>query len=450
MESLRQNAVFQLSLSSKELFHSNFINWMTIDESTRELFKDIWGFEFNPEKHIALREYNNFDFCICNILRYKKDGVDVEEPGEVLLIIENKFKSIPYKKQLDEYRGKVEGKNGINEEVAKRRKKIELDQLNNKKKEAEQKLYDYKSSHKNFRTKDGRNEEEYINLQNAVNRARKDYVEKKEELPFKDVETKYFLLTLAESFLDKDKINEENVWTIKTYCQYAQQIKDYNVINGFAGELLAKYAEFVLTICNYVNQRFSASKEQIEQMEWEALISDHEKLKSLRIDDIWQKLFISKVAEYLKKQIEYNIRDYEVTTEFLGTGIYSDNRNLIVVGSSYSNGCAILEVSLHRANAEYTYVVQIQSGQYRHCVCFKNIDNTDREARIKALPSEIKGKFEENSFPVNIFADTDLYPSDSKFNKYTESFLYRYKKINNDKTVKDIVCAIINDIKEAL
>lgn len=391
MESLRQNVVFQLSLSSKELFHSNFINWMTIDDSTRELFKNIWGFEFNPEKHIALREYYNFDFCICNILRYKKDGVDVEEPGEVLLIIENKFKSIPYKKQLDEYRGKVEK---INAAVAKKSKKFNLD-------------------------------------------------------PIKD-ETKYFLLTLAESFLDKDKINEENVWTIKTYCQYAQQIKDYNVINGFAGELLAKYAEFVLTICNYVNKRFSASKEQIEQMEWEALISDHEKLKSLRIDDIWQKLFISKVAEYLKKQIEYNIRYYEVTTESLGTGIYSDNRNLIVVGSSYSNGCAILEVSLHRANAEYTYVVQIQSGQYRHCVCFKNIDNTDREARIKALPSEIKGKFEENSFPVNIFADKDLYPSDSKFNKYTESFLYRYKKINNDKTVKDIVCAIINDIKEAL
>ena len=390
MERLRQNAVFQLSLSSKELFHSNFINWMTIDESTRELFKDIWGFEFNPEKHIALREYNNFDFCICNILRYKKDGVDVEEPGEVLLIIENKFKSIPYKKQLDEYRRKVEK---INAAVAKKSKKFNLDPIKN--------------------------------------------------------ETKYFLLTLAESFLDKDEINEENVWTIKTYKQYAQQIKDYNVINGFVGELLAKYAEFVLTICNYVNQRFSVSKEQIEQMEWEALISEHEKLKSLRIDDIWQKLFINKVAEYLKKQIEDNIRDYEVTTESLGTRIYSDNRNLIVVGSSYSKGCAILEVSLHRSNAEYTYVVQLQSGQYRHCVCFKNIDKTNRDARIEALPSEIKGKFEEISFPINILEDK-LYPSASEFNKFTESFLYRYKKIINDKTVKDIVSAIINDIKEAL
>ena len=37
VEKLKGNAIFQLSLSSKELFHSNFLAWLAEDENTRNI-----------------------------------------------------------------------------------------------------------------------------------------------------------------------------------------------------------------------------------------------------------------------------------------------------------------------------------------------------------------------------------------------------------------------------
>lgn len=35
VETLKNNPIFQLSLSSKELFHSNFLAWLAEDDNTR-------------------------------------------------------------------------------------------------------------------------------------------------------------------------------------------------------------------------------------------------------------------------------------------------------------------------------------------------------------------------------------------------------------------------------
>lgn len=95
---LVRSPMFQLSLSSKELFHSNFL-YCIAQLCNGELFVKViehllgisdiaskWG-----EKWVVKREHQNFDLCV------------VDTTNKVRFVLENKFKSIPYKKQLDGY-----------------------------------------------------------------------------------------------------------------------------------------------------------------------------------------------------------------------------------------------------------------------------------------------------------------------------------------------------------
>lgn len=158
IKNLKKNAAFQMSLSGKELFHSNMIAMFLtqVDNKTKEptdlaktmikLFppNTMPEYKNNPDSITVfdvLREYQNLDLLICyctkdvkNELEKKNircvsdisdldehgneednssakgDGVtDVKELLESMhyVIIENKFKSFPYKEQLDKYSQKV-------------------------------------------------------------------------------------------------------------------------------------------------------------------------------------------------------------------------------------------------------------------------------------------------------------------------------------------------------
>lgn len=102
---LKTSPMFNLSLSSKELFHSNFLYWLSI--VSRQSFKELMK-ELGVDTHIWIekewevrREYNNLDLCV------------VQE-NKILLVVENKVKSIPSKKQLFDYDEKIKkANNGI-------------------------------------------------------------------------------------------------------------------------------------------------------------------------------------------------------------------------------------------------------------------------------------------------------------------------------------------------
>lgn len=99
--SLMVSPLFNLSLSSKELFHSNFLYW--IGQQHPILFRDIFvelGCETDwindaPGTWTVKREYENFDLCLETA--YKSIG----------FVLENKVKSIPVKGQLDRYSEKL-------------------------------------------------------------------------------------------------------------------------------------------------------------------------------------------------------------------------------------------------------------------------------------------------------------------------------------------------------
>ncbi|MGM3307971.1 PD-(D/E)XK nuclease family protein [Anabaena sp. WFMT] len=85
--------LFNLSLSSKELFHSNFLAWIC------EIYPKILG--------VVFADYLEHDVSSCeisNVYReYKKIDLTLKYSHGETLIIENKVKSLPDLEQLKKY-----------------------------------------------------------------------------------------------------------------------------------------------------------------------------------------------------------------------------------------------------------------------------------------------------------------------------------------------------------
>lgn len=103
---LRKSPMFQLSLSSKELFHSNFLYWISQISPMMFQYVIVKLFKENghsaqlgkwPENYVVKREYSNFDLCVL---------INSDTSETVWLVIENKVKSIPLLSQIKEYSDK--------------------------------------------------------------------------------------------------------------------------------------------------------------------------------------------------------------------------------------------------------------------------------------------------------------------------------------------------------
>ena len=133
--------------------------------------------EFDDNQMMVKREYNHFDFCICKKVRNyhtnKEQETQAEEyiPGPIIFVLENKFKSLPYKEQLEKYHQKVLS---LNVQGLKDLEKAKIFLRNEGKQEPEEK--ESLTLKRNWTTKNVK----LINSQNT--------------------ETKYVLLTLVDIF----------------------------------------------------------------------------------------------------------------------------------------------------------------------------------------------------------------------------------------------------------
>lgn len=105
MQSLKESPLFNLSLSTKELFHSNFLYWIgcTYYEKFIEILEQL-GFTFKDSKEkkaVIKREYRNFDLCLI-----------FEDKPMPICVIENKVKSIPRLDQIKQYDSQIKKYNG--------------------------------------------------------------------------------------------------------------------------------------------------------------------------------------------------------------------------------------------------------------------------------------------------------------------------------------------------
>jgi hypothetical protein len=98
LETLKRSPLSQLSLCSKELFHSNFLAWLcnNYEEAGRATFGEFVTLNSGDKIRCVDREKKNIDLWL-------------KFSGGQELVIENKVKSIPTATQLEEYSEK-EGK----------------------------------------------------------------------------------------------------------------------------------------------------------------------------------------------------------------------------------------------------------------------------------------------------------------------------------------------------
>ena len=99
IEKLEKSPMFQLSLASKELFHTNFLYWLEMAEP--DIFKNVMkkmGIEYDCPITVK-REWEHFDLAILKM--------DDNKIIEIVAIIENKVKSLPRLDQLEKYNKKL-------------------------------------------------------------------------------------------------------------------------------------------------------------------------------------------------------------------------------------------------------------------------------------------------------------------------------------------------------
>lgn len=424
-EILKKSPLFNLSLASKELFHSNFIAWYA--ENYRENFiafinccllpKITWSEGWN-EKWKVLRESKNYDICI-------KDG-----DGNIRLIIENKVKSIPYKEQLEGYKDEIQ--NSIN---------------------------------KKFKSKNNCKSNQIIDRTSVA----------------------YILLSLSTDFPDRDDIEKD--WTIINYGDLAMYLKNkHNYKVDYKDQLVLDYADFITNLQELEKHwaeetakenldgttfllNFKADKvDQVQSNEDDGHrnesesdnpvgnTSEYERAKELRIHDLYGKTRAQRICMRLKEKLPQELKQN--------------------VSWGFTNGTPILQVKwpsehIQGKNEYEEFFIQIQGNQYRHAVNLVNRKDCNdnplsTEQATKVVLSDSGEKHLANKKYADFYSNYPDVPNvlingkkcDLQNNKITNycqygghpngglcSFVYYYKKISPYSTIQDILDIIVKDVK---
>ena len=414
---LKKSPMFNLSLSSKELFHSNMLAWIAEDEDTKDLFVEIlklFGVEeakaqdfaekIRKDEYMVLREYKNFDLCICK-KESASNTVKGYKEGQILLVLENKFKSIPYKAQLEKY---------------------------------QQKAYN---------------------------------LNKKKAYPH------CVLLSLTQNAYEFDfntnPFKVENCyWHYVSYKDYADLLLKDLSVTGFKAQVIKDYANYIKEFSSYLSQNLPQLSQNLPQpitnKEWTKTLAPNDDLKPIRMDDIWQKLIANLILielckEGKKKGLLPSNKDYSVgtkTEEF----IKLTDPDIVHVGAGLSRASGLVEIKINIGDG-CVFGVQIQGGLYKRLL----------ETTKKRLPTNTSGqiayytpklnvlsdmfRLNQNgvwNFTPNIFDNSQpLYPkwTNTKaglqgFGGYDNTFIAQWKKISKDATVGEVIAAMIEDCKK--
>ena len=399
VEKLKNNPIFQLSLSSKELFHSNFLAWLAEDDNTRCVFNKVmqtWlddkNWEYKPNEMEVKREYNHFDFCVCDKLTI--DGNDVT--GSVQVVLENKFKSIAYKAQLVDYKDRTKT---LNEEGYENKYKAE--EANNGK----------------ILPRGWRDEVEHPN-------------------------TKYILPTLADNFLDKDEIQSLG-WKIVTYAEYAKllrtvvgELKDDEIKGNkaFYVELIAQYCNFIEMFSEHINECLDNVK---ENNYWDILKNDD--FTAVRCNDIWQKVVMHKYAQELFKLTQEKFPNTKIVFDDKDSWNDTSDRPLMIRVAYFRNE-ALVELK-YLLNNGVVFCVQ-QQGDNGLSI---GMVVKEEETIKKAVRKQDKGKWNASIKKLVAQKKLDRIITGDTFNSFQSEgscgyyYIHNSKKLNIGDTLKLMV-----------
>lgn len=440
LEDLQKQPIYHLSLADKELFHSNFLAWLGINPNTKEYFIHIievligykldWSEAFikdeKNENFKVEREFRNFDLCIL-----KKEQKRKKDHWVPILVLENKNKSIPYIKQLDDYWDTV----------------LEL--------------YGYKKTN---------------NITDEVKQTNKQDIQKN---------VTFILLSLAKDFIDKESINKKQIWKIISYCELHDTMNDND-----SKMLLARASDYEKNLINdyikYIDNLHELATSLLPNNSNKMyFLHDNvtKELKEQRLHDLSEKLRYSKFAAELKKKLENE--GYTVLTNFQ-TGCADANKGDVFVNNGYTSrggGAGFFEVAV-KIHEDFVLKIQVQGEYYRHVIewvakCssekrsikidkekFESLKNTAVNKRFFRGDYRSKAFWERTIFeePINIMPIKNSDRSKSTilwdcFNNFDDGFKYQYviikkyddKQNNIEYTaVIEAMIADVEDIKKII
>lgn len=416
VEHLRKSPMFNLSLSSNELFHSNFLSW--IWNCDQEAFKKIITFFIGKDFDIARgegksidvrREYKNFDLSIV-----ERDG-DIE--GRVLFVLENKVKSVPYIEQIEEYIDKIN--------------------LHNDK-------YNSQEHHKtpvtlltlidNFPDRDTL-ENKYSDDDNIALRiiTYSDYITFLETMRFDNYDyiradyCNYVKNLVALSCFWRDKEYHWNQYFLgwdNNYRKLDKSNKAYNYHFPAAEELRLHSLYHKLRSIQLCSDLKAVLNEQF---------AESCNILSIAASDDPILIKSSKQGGKYKKREDYFCR----------------KQFLLGVGYGYSNNTPILEVKLVNQKDNYIYILQIQGAQYRHGIVAKH---PTKVQYYQNWMSEHRDNDQEIiNFSAEIMDQTILYPKQgnkkSPYNKFGDVMIYQSRKLTPNVTTVALFECIAKDIE---
>lgn len=417
LKELGKMPIFRLSLGSKELFHSNFLEFLwDLDEDDGHIHFIRMINRLLGEKHLKedgsldyylSREKENFDICIYHAER-KQTKDKVQERDVYDLIIENKVKSIPSKEQLVKYVERVEQK--------------------------------------------------------------------------RKPQAKYLLLSLAESFPDKNQSNDvevhyeikdkhgqtrtagDKVWKVINYDTLGQSIiqQQWKAPGDKATSYIEDYVDFITKLHNLQGAILNT-------MAGEPLFKEYDLYKQYRLHDLYIKLRCTSFMLSLKNRLKQQQQNLPVYT-LPASQVRKQNNKHNDKPGIYLNVNVFYAVGQVGAlvwtgeEGSHIYEVIIQGGQYRHGIneytttAKRPKENGKKSKEDRLLLDNMWNRLSKNepskSFLTEIrgMKDKDIHPTEDKgkagpYGDYDNGYIYRYI-LCDQWNVSDLLDNMAKDIIE--
>ena len=468
-QSLETSPLFRLSLSSKELFHSNFLEWLSTEnrDAFRKLINKMAGldedYSWGTRSWFVKREFRNFDLCVVagdsdlsnnsvegDVIDNTDEAID-DDDLRILFVIENKVKSIPYKEQLIKYAQRAEK---INKKISKESRVFPV----------------------------------------------------------------YVLLTLAQSFPDRPKnqnpweiewtekkrqkeVTNKCKWHICSYKEYFELLKQYYLPlykqNGPAKFVINDYIIFIENLTSLaedwaddcqLDKQFLYFSNAASNKKF---IPNYSVAKKLRIHDLYQKQKFSALCTDLYNTIKQKYGNKFVVFPSNQGGLFKDKffdewgyqitkkDNYICVNYTYLHGEPLLEINIHPAcdknKIELYYAIQVQGDAYEHGIQVKKIPGVTypkvNKGRGKGTKDDIAKHVWENVLQNNgkYQGDVDGWmtvstsewkenscflsginpPEDGEYYRYIQSdgaYLYQKRTIDDKASIRAVITKMLDDL----
>ena len=390
LSQLQSLPIFRLSLGSKELFHSNFLEFLwDIDKNNRVLFIKIIN-KLLPDaqklkedsdysNHELGREKENFDICLFHYEIHKTKNNKGQKHIVYDLIIENKVKSIPLIQQLKEYEVKVK---------------------NNK--------WNSKCS------------------------------------------TSYLLLSLVDDFADKQSIQDDGNWAIANYEDLKTAIAAEK--SNWTGEVGDIYIEDYCTFIGLMHQLQKAILQNFEQTLLFQDVAEfkeyrlHDLYIKLRCckflmllkDKLTQRGMSPGVVSFIK-----NYKDIRNNSTSPTPGVYL-NYNIF----NGEGQAAAWIYTDNTANGDIHEIV-LQGNQYRHGInsLRYKLEGVDKIRSQQNIWDELhKDSFDANFLDSPKKPDKPIKGRKTPFNGYDSDYIYRHDDIVDKVPVSQLLDMMADDV----